>query len=104
MLEALLPWQDGMGMGELRLSDEGERVRELNEELRRPSRPVFSWGILIQLTPVSGMLFCLIGTAGLLGMVRGGGGRGGGERDKLSPLFTPLFLAYSLLMARRRML
>lgn len=94
-----------MGMGELIfLGGEDEGEKELNEELRRPRKPVFSWGILIQLTPVSGMLFCLTVLAGLRGMVRGGGGRGGGERDKRFSVFTSLFMLCSLLMFRRMML
>lgn len=105
MLGALFPRQDGMGIGELIfLGGEDEGERELNEALRRPSRPVFSWGVLIQLTPVSGMLFCLTGTACLCGMVRGGGGRGGGEREEFFSLFKPLFLVCSVLVARWRML
>lgn len=76
--------------------DEGEK--ELNEELRRPSKPVFSWGILIQLIPVSGILFCLTVMADLRRMVRGGGGRGGGERNKRFSLFMSLFMSCSVLM------
>lgn len=91
-------------MGELIFfGGEDESERELNEEPRRPSRPDLSWGVLIQLTPVSGMLFCLTGTDGLHRTMRGGGGRGGGERDKLFSLFTLLFLVCSVLMVRRRM-
>lgn len=63
----------------------GEDDREFKEEPNLPNRLVFSWGVLIQET-VSGMVFCLRMMPDLLEPKRGGGGRGGGERDVLLDL------------------
>lgn len=88
------------------LGGEHEGDKEPNEELRRPRKLFLSGDILIQLTPVSGMLFCLTPRPRLYEPMRGGGGRGGGDREETASCLIRLLLfpLFSALTERRRTL